>query len=103
MDPLAYLPACPSCGTLPLLFPCPLPHPIVLPFALPALPCPGCPPPAAVEYVRVLADERVAMVKYCSTEGARLAVGSLNGSEVLGEVLHVRHSPPLPLHARMTP
>jgi RNA recognition motif-containing protein len=56
-----------------------------------------------VEFVRVLADERVAMVKYCSPEGARLAVGSLNGTEVLGEVLHVRHSPPLPLHVRMTP
>ena len=53
--------------------------------------------------MRVLADERVAMVKYCSPEGARLAVGSLNGTEVLGEVLHVRHSPPLPLHVRMTP
>ncbi|PSC73543.1 RNA-binding 45 isoform B [Micractinium conductrix] len=51
-----------------------------------------------VEFVRVLADERVAMVKYCSSEGARLAVGNLNGTEVLGEVLHVRHSPPLPLH-----
>jgi len=61
---------------------------------------PAC---AAVEFVRVLADERVAMVKYCSSEGARLAVGSLNGTEVLGEVLHVRHSPPLPLHMRMTP
>ncbi len=60
-------------------------------------------PHAAVEFVRVLADERVAMVKYCSPEGARLAVGSLNGTEVLGEVLHVRHSPPLPLHVRMTP
>jgi RNA recognition motif-containing protein len=56
-----------------------------------------------VEYVRVLADERVAMVKYASPEGARLAVGSLNGTEVLGEVLHVRHSPPLPLQLRMTP
>lgn len=57
----------------------------------------------AVEFVRVLADERVAMVKYVSSEGARLAVGNLNGTEVLGEVLHVRHSPPLPLHVRMTP
>lgn len=56
-----------------------------------------------MEFVRVLADERVAMVKYCSSEGARLAVGSLNGTELLGEVLHVRHSPPLPLQLRMTP
>ena len=36
----------------------------------------------AVEYVRVLADERVALVKYCSPEGARAAVCSLNGTEV---------------------
>ena len=57
----------------------------------------------AVEFVRVLADERVAMVKYASSEGARRAIGNLNGSEILGEVLHVRHSPPLPLHVRMTP
>lgn len=32
----------------------------------------------------MLADERVAMVKYCSPEGARLAVGNLNGTEVRG-------------------
>ena len=62
------------------------------------------PSPVAVEYVRVLTDERVAMVKYTTVDGARAAVGSLNGTEVLGEVLHVRHSPPLPLRApHMTP
>eukprot|EP00887_Chlorella_sp_A99_P005987 scaffold27.g5987.t1 len=35
-----------------------------------------------VEYVRVLADDRVAMVKYATPDGARAAVGSLNGTEV---------------------
>lgn len=75
--------------------------PLTLAHHIPPLHLASCLP--AVEYVRVLADERVAMVKYCSPEGARLAVGSLNGTEVLGEVLHVRHSPPLPLHVRMTP
>lgn len=56
-------------------------------------PCP------AVEYVRLLGDERVAMVKYATPEGARHALATLNGSEVLGEVLQVRASPPLPLHS----
>ena len=52
-----------------------------------------------VEFVRVLPDERVAMVKYSSPEAAAAAVGSLNGVEVLGEVLQVRASPPLSLRA----
>jgi hypothetical protein len=72
----------------------------------PFLPLVGIPPSSswlrtflaglAVEFVRVLADERVAMVKYASSEGARRAV-ELNGTELLGEILHVRQSPPLPL------
>lgn len=49
----------------------------------------------AVEYIRVLAEEGVVVVKYCTPEAAALAVGSLNGAEVLGEVLQVRSSPPL--------
>lgn len=49
----------------------------------------------AVEYVRVLPEERVALVKYATPEAAAMAVGSLNGIEVLGEVLHVHHSPRL--------
>ena len=48
-----------------------------------------------VEFVRVLSDERMAMVKFTSPQGAAAAVGSLNGVEVLGEVLHVRSSPPV--------
>lgn len=57
------------------------------------------PPPTAVDFVRVLGDERVAMVKYSTPEGARSALASLNGSDVLGEILHVRATPPLPLHS----
>ena len=52
-----------------------------------------------MEFVRLLGDERVAMIKYASVEAARHALANLNGSEVLGELLHVRASPPLPLHA----
>jgi hypothetical protein len=48
----------------------------------------------AVEFVRVMDDQRVAMVKFSSAAAARLAMTSLDGAEVLGEVLHVRQSPP---------
>jgi RNA recognition motif-containing protein len=53
-----------------------------------------------VEFVRVLPDERVALIKYSSAEAAAAAVGSLNGVEVLGEVLQVRSSPPLSFRDR---
>jgi len=53
-----------------------------------------------VEFIRVLPDERVAMIKYTSAEAAAAAVGSLNGIEVLGEVLQVRSSPPLSFRDR---
>ncbi len=53
-----------------------------------------------VEFVRVLPDERVALIKYASAEAAAAAVGSLNGVEVLGEVLQVRSSPPLSFRDR---
>ena len=56
-----------------------------------------------MEYVRLLGDERLAMVKFASAEAARHALASLNGSEVLGDVLHVRASPPLPLAHSYTP
>ncbi|KAL4539612.1 hypothetical protein Ndes2437B_g02024 [Nannochloris sp. 'desiccata'] len=53
-----------------------------------------------VEFIRVLPDERVALIKYTSPEAAAAAVGSLNGVEVLGEVLQVRSSPPLSFRDR---
>ena len=53
-----------------------------------------------VEFVRVLPDERVALIKYTSAEAAAAAVGSLNGVEVLGEVLQVRATPPLSFRDR---
>jgi hypothetical protein len=62
----------------------------------PSHPAPASPVAAAVEYVRVLPDERVALVKYATAEAAALAVGSLDGVEVLGEVLQVRSPPAAP-------
>lgn len=53
-----------------------------------------------VEFIRVLPDERVALIKYATAKSAAAAVGSLNGIEVLGEVLQVRSSPPLSFRDR---
>lgn len=47
-----------------------------------------------VEFVRIMGDERIAMVKYYNSTAARRAVGQLDGAEVLGEILQVRASPP---------
>lgn len=49
----------------------------------------------------MLADEGVALVKYKSPDAAALALGSLNGVEVLGETLKVRSSPPLGMQTSM--
>lgn len=48
----------------------------------------------------MLPDERVAMIKYHDQDSAGRALALLHGSELLGEVLSVRASPP-PALARL--
>jgi hypothetical protein len=43
----------------------------------------------AVEFVRIIGDDRITMVKYADASGARKAVGTLDRGELLGESLHV--------------
>jgi RNA recognition motif-containing protein len=47
-----------------------------------------------LDYVHVLPEQQVAVVKFSSESEAAAAVQSLNGKEYLGEVLSVRSSPP---------
>ena len=99
-DPtMATTPA--STASLPLALPLPSPNDSTVVYSALSRPLPDsalttifqqCGP---VEFVRILPEERIAMVKYASPEAAAAAVGSLNGVEVLGEVLQVRSSPPL--------
>lgn len=47
-----------------------------------------------LDYLHVLPDQQVAVVKFSSESEAAAAVQSFNGKEYLGEVLSVRSSPP---------
>lgn len=47
-----------------------------------------------VEYVHVLSNEGIAMIKFSSAESAEFAIEKLDGADLFGEILQVRSVPP---------